>query len=253
MKVSGIIVDDDADSRMILRSFLEAHHPGMVIKGEAATVADGIRLVASEQPQFVLLDISLPDGTGFDLLQQLPQKNFEVIFITAHDQYAIRAFKYAALDYLLKPVSFTELESALQRVQGKISEKYFSRHWNTLSHNLDVQQAVDKRLAIASGNKYFFIAIADIAYLESQSNYTYFHLADGKKLLSSYTLGYYEELLPEEQFIRIHHSCMVHTRFVDCYVREGAGGTVIMKDGKKLNVSQRKKEEVINRLIRKAG
>lgn len=251
MKLSAIIIDDDQHSRAILRSFIIDDYPGISIAGEAGSVSAAQSLIKRLKPELLLLDISLPDGTAFDLLSKLTEREFEVIFITAYDHFAVNAFKYAAIDYLLKPVSFTELGDALTRAQMKAKDKYFREHYAVLSHNLNVPDLYERRLAVASGNKYFFIPLGSISYLESQSNYTHFTLADGKKLISSYTLGYYEDILPAEKFIRIHHSCIVNVISVDCYIKEGAGGTVVMKDGKKLAVSQRKKEEVVSRLIPK--
>ena len=234
----------------ILRNYLEAECPDMAITGEAATVSEGVAAATRLKPELLLLDISLPDGTGFDLLQQLPERTFEVIFITAHNHYAVQAFRLAAIDYLLKPIAFTELEAALQRVNDRAKEKYFATHWQTLLHNSVQTDLYDRKLAIATAEGYLFVPLRDIIRMESSSNYTYFFFANGKKLVSSRTMGYYEEVLPPGKFCRIHHSHLVNTDHIEKYVKGGAGGTVVMRDGMELTVSQRKKDEVLKVLTK---
>lgn len=250
MKISTLIIDDDADSRLIIRNYIEEYCPGVIITGEGAGVTESLRLIQKLSPDLLLLDISLPDGTAFDLLRQLPEKKFEIIFITAFDKFAIEAFRYSAIDYLLKPIAYKDLGEALKKTEQRMEEKYFAKHWMTLAHNLQYSSSQDKKLAIATGNGYVFTDIKEIMRLESQSNYTHFHLTGGKKLLSSHTLGHYEGLLPGDIFFRIHNSHIVNIDFIDRYSKEGIGGVLIMKDGTHLGVSQRKKEFVYKKLIR---
>jgi two-component system LytT family response regulator len=250
MKINTVIIDDDADSRLILRTFIDDFFPDIIVKGEAASVKEGAEQVIKLKPELLLLDISMPDGTAFDLLNQLPEKKFELIFITAYDKFAIEAFKFSAIDYLLKPIAYTSLDEALKKVRQRMEEKYFSRHWMALAHNIQFSGSHDKKLAIATGNGYIFADMKEIVRLESQSNYTHFYFAGGKKLISSHTLGYYEDMLPEDVFFRIHNSHIVNVDFIDRYAKEGVGGTIIMKDGTSLGVSQRKKEFVFKKLIR---
>lgn len=252
MKITALIIDDDADSRFIMSDYIKKNCPEIVVTGEGASVDEGIHIIKKENPDLLLLDISLPDGTAFDLLKQLPEKQFEVIFITAHDKYAIEAFKYSAIDYLLKPIAYSELKEALQKVGDRVREKYFKAHWMALTHNLQYKNPYQKRLAIATGNGYTFVDVKEIIRLESHSNYTHFYFTDGQRLVSSHTMGYYEELLPEGKFCRIHNSYIVNTDFIERYTKEGVGGTVIMKDGTELSVSQRRKEVVFKLLIKNA-
>lgn len=250
MRITTLIIDDDADSRLVLSSYINKNCPELIICGEAETVAESITLIKREAPDLLMLDISLPDGNAFDLLRQLPENKFEVIFITAYDKYAIEAFKFSAIDYLLKPISFNELKEALKKVGDRIAEKYFKTHWMILTHNLQNKNPYEKRLAIATSEGFIFTDIKEIVRLESHSNYTHFYFASGKKLVSSHTLGYYEDILPEENFCRIHNSHLVNIEFIDRYVKGGVGGTIVMKDGMELTVSQRKKEEFLNHLVR---
>ncbi len=251
MKISTLIIDDDIDSRLVLNTYIGKNCPELIVSGEAESVAESMQLINKKQPDLLILDISLPDGTAFDLLRQLPEPKFEVIFITAYDKYAIEAFKFSAIDYLLKPISYSELKEALRKVGDRIEEKYFKTHWLTLTHNLQYKNAYEKRLAIATGEGFIFTDIRSIVRLESHSNYTHFYFADRKKLVSSYTLGYYEELLPEENFCRIHNSHVVNIEHIDRYIKGGVGGTIVMRDGMELSVSQRKKEEVLKHLVKK--
>ncbi len=252
MKITALIIDDDADSRLIINNYIKKNCQEIVVMGEGGSVGEGISIIKKENPDLLLLDISLPDGTAFDLLKQLPEKQFEVIFITAHDKYAIEAFKYSAIDYLLKPIAYPELKEALQKVGDRVREKYFKTHWVTLTHNLQYKNPYQKRLAIATGNGYTFVDVKEIIRLESHSNYTHFYFVGGQRIVSSHTLGYYEELLPEEKFCRIHNSYIVNTGFIERYSKEGVGGTIIMKDGTELSVSQRRKEIVFRLLIKNA-
>ncbi|MCX6319994.1 MAG: LytTR family DNA-binding domain-containing protein [Bacteroidetes bacterium] len=252
MKIAALIIDDDSDSRLILRKFLSDRFPDIILTGEAATVKQGLSLIVKTKPDLLLLDIELADGTGFDLLRAVPEKKFEVIFITAFDRFAVEAFRYAAMDYLLKPIAFDELNNALIRVNERIRDRYFTLHWNTLSHNLQTNTASEKRLAIATGNGYIFKDINKIVRLESHSNYTHFYFFGEAKQVSSHTLGYYEEMLPEDQFCRIHHSHIINKDYIEQYLREGAGGKITMKDGMELDISQRRKADVLDKLLSKS-
>lgn len=251
MKIAALVIDDDPDSRMVISSFITEHCRDIINGGECSSVTSALELIQKQQPDLLLLDISLPDGTAFDLLRRLPDKNFEVIFITAYDKFAIEAFKFSAIDFLLKPIAFPELKEALNKVRTRIDEKYFNTHWMTLAHNLQSRDTYEKRLAIATSDGYIFIEISDIIRLEANSNYTHFYFRDEKKMIASQTLGYYEALLPAEKFCRIHNSYIINVDFIDRYTKEGVGGTVVMKDGMELSVSQRKKEAFIAQLIKK--
>jgi two-component system, LytTR family, response regulator len=250
MKIATLVIDDDADSRLMITSFIQENCPEIVICGESNSISSTLELTRKHQPDLLILDISLPDGTAFDLLRQLPEKNFEVIFITAYEKYAVEAFRFSAVDYLLKPVLFADLQEALKKVSKRIGDKLFKTHWATLAHNLQQKNAYERRLAIATSNGFVFVDIQDIVRLESHSNYTHFYFVQGAKTVSSHTLGYYEELLPVDRFCRIHNSHLVNIGFIERYTRAGVGGTIILKDGTELTVSQRKKELFFKHLIK---
>ncbi len=249
MTIKAFIIDDDADSRLILADYFQKVQTGINIEGEAANMKDGIAMIHQSVPELLLLDIELPDGTGFDLLDSVRERSFEVIFITAFNEYAVKAFRLAAVDYILKPVSYEELSEAIQKVKQRMLEKNFQSRMQAFFYNASQKELYEKKLAIATTEGFIFVPIKEIIRLESHSNYTAFHFLQGKKLVSSRTLGYYEELLPEEYFCRIHHSHIVNTRFADKYVKGGVGGNLVMQDGLELPVSQRKKEALFRQLI----
>lgn len=250
MKLNALLIDDDADSRLVIASYLQKYREDICLVGEGGTVQEGLGLVNRHAPELLLLDIQLTDGTAFDLLSKTENKNFEVIFITAYDTYAIEAFRFSAIDYLLKPISFADLNTALGKARDRIQQKHFMNHWETLSHNLQQMSNAEKRLAIATSEGYIFKPVRDIVRLEASSNYTHFYFTAGEKIVSSHTLGYYEELLPQEKFCRVHNSHLVNIDWIDKYVKGGAGGSIIMKGGLTLDVSQRKKEKVITQLTK---
>lgn len=253
MRIDALLIDDDADSRLVAATYIEKYFPDIHIAGQGASVAEGLELIGSLKPDLVLLDIEMPDGTGFDLLRKVKEKDFEVIFITAFDAYAIEAFRFSAVDYLLKPLSITELREALLKVKERIHERAFEKHWAGLVYNLEHTNKYERRLTIATVSGFVFVDVKDIIRCESNSNYTQFHFASGKKMTSSKNLGYYEELLPPEKFFRIHHSHLINIDFLNQYIKGGGGGTVIMKDGAELDVSQRKKEDFLQKVIAGRG
>lgn len=251
MKISTIIVDDNADFRLFARLYLEKNCPQIIIVAEATSVTEALFKITSHKPDLLLLEISMPDGTGFDLLQNVTDKTFEVIFLTAYNTFAVEAFKYSAVGYLLKPVIIEELKETIARATERIQKNTFNMHWLALHHNLQQNRPADKKLAIPTSTGYVFINVRDIIRCESYSNYTEFNFADGKKMISSRNLGFYEEFLPPEKFCRIHQSHLVNIDFIYKYNKRTNGGTIIMKDGAELDVSQRRKEILFNYVLNK--
>ena len=249
MNISTLIIDDDAGSRVITRSFLAKYCPQIIIAAEAGSVAEGIKEINTHQPDLLLLDIAMPDGTAFDLLKQIPNKNFEVIFITAYEAFAIEAFKFSAIGYLLKPAAITDLKEVISKAEERIKKNLFEAHWLALSHNLQHVNSYDKKLAIPTAAGYVFVNVKDIIRCESHSNYTEFIFTNSKKMTSSRNLGFYEDFLPIEKFCRIHHSHLINIDYIDKYNKRTNGGTVIMKDGTELDVSQRRKEALFEHVL----
>ena len=240
----AIIIDDEKNSRNSLRQKLAAYCPDITIVGECENGEEAIKAIADITPDLLFLDVEMPRMNGFTLLQQLQQRNFEVIFITAYDYYAIKAIKFSALDYLVKPVEIEELKAAVAKAVQKRQQSAGNERLELLLQNLMSEKKERHRIAIPSMEGLQFIKLDDIIYLEANSNYTIVYLVNETKLTVSKTLKDFEELLPVPAFIRIHHSCIINSSAVEKYIR-GDGGQVVMKNGAVLDVSKRKKNEFL--------
>jgi two-component system, LytTR family, response regulator len=225
-----------------LRQKLAKHCADISIIGECENGEEGIKMLAEKEPDIVFLDVEMPRMNGFTMLQQLPYKNFEVIFITAYDHYAIKAIKFSALDYLVKPVEIADLKEAVEKVAQKRKSSAGNERLETLLHNLVNDKKELQRIAIPSIEGLQFVETSDIIYLEASSNYTCFHLTNLTKIIVAKTLKDFEELLPASVFMRIHHSYIINKNLVTKYIK-GEGGQVVMVNDKVLDVARRKKEE----------
>lgn len=245
--IKAVIIDDEPNAREKLQLLLERYCTDVAIVGSAKDVEEGLAAIRLHAPDLVFLDIEMPVLTGFDLLKELGQIDFEIIFTTAHDHYAIKAIKFSALDYLLKPIDLDQLKEAVQKSAERKAEKKSVVQYRILKENLEKQHATLEQLAVPAQTGMIFIRTGDIVYCEANSNYTKIFLQNGQKIVSSRTLKEYEDLLTDNGFIRIHHSHLINKSYVREYIK-GEGGQVIMKDGIALSVSRRKREEVIGKL-----
>lgn len=242
--LNAIIIDDEQNSRNSLRQKLASCCSEIVIVDECANGEEAIKAIEEKRPDLLFLDVEMPRINGFTLLQQLPHRNFEVIFITAYDYYAIKAIKFSALDYLVKPVEIEELKTAVAKAVQKRQQVVGNERLELLLQNLMNEKKDRHRIAIPSMEGLQFVALNDIIYLEAQSNYTLVYLSGKTKLTVSKTLKDFEELLPAPLFIRIHHSYIINSDAVEKYIR-GEGGQVIMSNGAVLDVSKRRKGEFL--------
>ena len=240
--LTSIIIDDETNSRKALRKKLSDHCTEVNIIAECENGEDGIKTIEEKKPDIVFLDVEMPRMNGFTMLQQLKNRDFELIFITAYDHYAIKAIKFSALDYLVKPVEVDDLKIAVQKAAQKRTHAFGNDRLELLVQNLLNEKKEHHRIAIPSLQGLQFITISDIIYLEAQSNYTTIILNDSYKLTVSKTLKDFEELLPTSVFIRIHHSYIINRNAVEKYFK-GEGGQVLMKNGVILDVARRKKDE----------
>ncbi|MBS4063869.1 MAG: response regulator transcription factor [Chitinophagaceae bacterium] len=248
MKLRTIIVDDEPKNRRVLMELLSRYCPEVTIIGDAGSLTEAVTLIHKSTPDLVLLDIEMPGGNGFDLIDKLKPINFEVIFVTAFDAYAIKAFKYSALDYLLKPVNIEEMQKSIAKVLERIHLKSVNMRLMNLSENRSSGESENQKMALQiPGKDLEFVNIADILYFESNGGYTNIFAETGRKYISSRTLKDFEELLPDSIFFRIHHSCLVNIKKVSKYLK-GRGGSVEMVNGKQLEVATRRKEELLVRL-----
>ena len=243
-KLRAVLVDDETSSRNSLRQKLISYCPVVEIIGECQNGEEGIRSIEENHPDIVFLDVEMPRMNGFVMLKQLKQRNFELIFTTAYDHYAINAIRFSALDYLVKPIEVEELKAAVERAKLKREEKAPNQRIETLLHNLIDSKPGKNRIAIPSMEGLQFVDLSDIIYLAAESNYSILYLTNNIKLTVTRTLKDFEELLPSSLFIRIHHSYIINKDHVQKYIR-GDGGRVSMSNGRELEVARRKKEEFI--------
>lgn len=233
-----LIIDDEPAARANLRQLIEQHCPEIDVVAEGTHVADGLRLIGRHQPDLVFLDVQMPDGTGFDLLSQLPEVSFRVVFVSAYDTFAINAFRYSAVDYLLKPVSPELLQAAVEKLQ-KPDESRQQKIKVLLGNARQIE-----KLALPSLDEIYFVKPDDILRCQSDNNYTRFFLRTGQVVLVSRTLKEYEELLEPLGFFRIHKSDVINLKYISKYKR-GEGGTVTLDDGTQLEVSRRRKDDFL--------
>ena len=238
----AILIDDDQSNLSALSEKLLKHCPHVQVIGRCDNGEDGINAIDSEKPDVVFLDIEMPVMNGFVMLQQLKYRNFELVFVTAYDHYAIKAIKYSALDYLVKPVEIDDLKAAVTKAEANKNSRNSQLQMDLLLEHLNNKQP--KRLTIPTSDGLRFINIEDIVYLEASNNYTNIYLSTDQKLLVSRTLKDFEDILPSDTFLRIHHSTVINKYYVEKYIR-GEGGQVVMRHGKVLDVSKRKKSEFL--------
>jgi len=241
-KMKAIIIDDEPSSRNALRQKLSVYCSEVNIIAECENGEQGIAAIEEKNPDIVFLDVEMPRMNGFVMLQKLGNRNFELIFTTAYDHYAIKAIRFSALDYLVKPIEVEELKSAVERAGQKRLLHLPNNRIENLLYNIAEEKEILARLAIPSAEGLLFINVGDIIYLEAESNYTFIFLQNDKKITVSKTLKDFEELLPSSFFIRVHHSYIINKKYIQKYLK-GEGGQVVMSNGKILDVSRRKKEE----------
>lgn len=244
-KLRAILIDDERSGLRSLYEKLQKHCPAVEVLEQCDTAEKGITAIDTLRPDLVFLDVEMPVMNGFVLLQHVVYKNFELIFVTAYDHYAIRAIRYSALDYLLKPVEVDELKAAVQKADEKRDmTKSGNQGLDLLLENIAMEKRRFRRIAIPSRDGLQLVKIDDIIYLEASVNYTLIYLQDQHKLTASRTLKEFEELLPADNFIRIHHSFIININCVEKYIR-GEGGQVVLTNNARLDVAKRKKHEFL--------
>ena len=245
--MKAILVDDEPDGIRTLKKMLESHCPNVEVAATCSNAASAKQELERIRPDVVFLDIQMPGKSGLDLLTEMPEKEFEVIFVTAHNEYMLQALQYSAADYLLKPVDEDRLIEAVQRVETRIQAE--KKEWTeTLMHNLNkAGSPSEMKLCLPTLKGFIVVKLDDIIYCEAERSYTIFHL-DGKRTVTvSKSLIEYDNLLHETQFFRIHKSFLINLNHIKEYQR-GEGGLVIMNDNAEIEVSRRKKEFFLNRM-----
>ncbi len=242
-----IIIDDEERARQSLVDLLRISNNDIEVIAEADSVRAGIEAIHDQNPELLLLDINMPDGTGFDLLKQLDNIDFQIIFITAYEEYAVRAFEFSAIDYLLKPVDPLKLTDAIEKAKQAVEQRNLGLKLNALFANLDSPHSGHKKLVLKTAENIYIISTSDIIRCESDCGYTQFFLPDGKKILVSRNLKDYEEMLNGFGFFRIHQSHLINLKYIDHYSKLD-GGAVVMKDKTTIPVARRKKEDFLKLL-----
>jgi two-component system LytT family response regulator len=243
-KIKTLLIDDEISSQKILQHLLEKNVPDVEILGVAGSVKEGIDAVNTLKPDLVFLDISMPDGDGFEVLEKVEYRDFSVVFSTAYDEYAIRAFDVSALHYILKPVQAKDLIEAVNRYKATKNDD-FDKKLEIFAKVINKEQPSKLILPTSSGLN--IIDIEDIMRCESSNNYTTFFMTDKTKIIVSKSIQVYEHLLSQSHFCRLHNKHIVNLKFIKKYVK-GRGGYVILTDGSQVDVSEGRKKEFLQKL-----
>jgi two-component system LytT family response regulator len=242
--LKALIVDDEPKLAEVLALKIRDHTPQLKVVGKARNVSEAREMIEEERPDVVFLDIRMPGGSGFSLMDHFPKPDFAIIFVTGYDEYALDAFKVSAVDYLLKPVRTKELVDAVQKLEGRLRQN----NTEVLRHNMQYLGDPETKVAIPGVEAYEFIRVKDIIRLEGDQKYTRIYLHNGITLLSSYNLGKYRDMLIPYQFFSTHKSHLINTRHIRRYLVQG---TVLMSDGSSVPVSRRKRDEFMQDVIKR--
>jgi two-component system LytT family response regulator len=244
--IRSIIIDDEQHCVRSLLSDLQQHCPSIEVADTCFSAKEGIMAIKKLNPDLVFLDVEMPWMNGFEMLEVLGDVNFSIIFTTAHDEFAAKAFRISAVDYLLKPIDANDLKAAVMKVEKKMDEGSSIQHISNLLRNMR-QPSAEQKIALPQREGYEFVDVSSILYCNAEGAYTKIFIDGKKTMLISRTLGDVEELLPPEIFQRIHHSILVNVTYISQFLRTD-GGYVVLKNGEKLSVSKAKKEMLMARL-----
>src|SRR5690606_30125599 len=245
--IRTIIIDDEAYGRDAIMIMLEKYLPDLTITGIFGDPEEGLNAIRKSPPDLLFLDIQMPRMSGSDLLNALMPFSFEVIFVTAFDQYAIKAIRFSALDYLLKPLDIDELRGAIDRARERLCARDSGIQYQAILHNARQRGSRIERLAVPTGEGIEFFNTADIIYCEADGSYTTLHLCNGPTTLVSRNLKDFENLLGDSGFSRVHHSFLININHVQKYVK-GEGGYVVMTGDHHVDISRRRKEDFLRLL-----
>jgi len=238
--INVLIVDDESSARSNLRLLMENYCEGVQVVGEAANAVQALELITTLKPEALFLDIQMPGMSGLELAEQLAESNMRIVFCTAYEHYAIRAFKASAVDYLLKPVKIAELQQTVSRLGQAIALHQHAGHLNVLAENL--QQEGPRKIALPWKGGFKVIDSEAVMRIKSDNSYSTVHLKDGSELVVTKSIGEFEEILNDFPFLRIHNSHLVNLDFLDAFSSKD-GGLVVLKDGSELPIARRRLKE----------
>lgn len=251
-KLKTIIIDDEQDAVDFIRTIIGEYCPSLEVIGHAHNIVQGFQVIKENKPDLVFLDVEMPNGTGFDLLTRFPEKEFDVIFITAFNHYAIKAIKFSAVDYILKPININEFVEAVSKVIKKRSEKTSNSNDGLKILLENLRTPSPSRLAIPTSEGMEYLNPKDIIRIEADRSYSWFYLNSNRKFLVSKHLKEFQELLGERNFFRSHNSHLVNLRFVKKFIRK-EGGYIEMHDGSIVPISRSKKDIFLEHMARFKG
>ncbi|HKR05606.1 MAG TPA: LytTR family DNA-binding domain-containing protein [Bacteroidia bacterium] len=244
---TALIIEDSLPDQTLLAKFLNKHFPEIRITGTCSAADEGLKKIKSLRPQLVFLDIEIPPFNGFELLRKLDKIDFEIIFITSHQEYAVRAFKLAAVDFIVKPLLLNDLKVAVKKFESKIISGALVKNMEALMHNSIGSSNGKIKIALPTLNGFEFVNVETIIRCEADGHYTTFYFADRNKILIAKNLKEYEDMLARHKFMRVHDSHLINLNHVAKY-QKGDGGIVFMSDQSAVQVSRRHKEGFLSRL-----
>jgi len=242
--IRTVVIEDEEHSRKMLMGMLRDSCRAINVVGSADSVTTGLTTIAEQRPELVFLDIELQSETSFEILEKLPEINFELVFTTAFDHYALKAIKFCAIDYLLKPIDLNDLRIAVAKAEKRLNREYLNKNLEVLINNLKSGSQNNHRIALSTLEGLLFVNVRDIIYCESSGPYTKFIFKQAAIIVTSKHLKEYEDLLSGYDFFRIHKSYLVNLQEIRKYIR-GEGGHLIMSNGANLSVSKQRKEDFL--------
>ncbi len=248
--ITAVIIDDESKARESLKKTITSYCPEVSILAMGNNVADAVTLINEHSPDIVFLDVEMPNGSGFTLFDKIKNPQFNTIFTTAYEEYAIKAFRIAALDYLTKPIDFRQLQEAVARYKNKQKIELKEQRLELLIENITNRPNEFNKIALPDHQGYTMVKVSDIIYCQADSSYTIVHLLNGKKIITSKLLKLVEDSLPSETFYRIHKSYIVNLNLIKQYIKID-GNQVVLENDIRLDVSDRNKKDFLNKLLQK--